>query len=149
MPAGVADGQRIRIKGKGHPGAGGGPPGDLYLVVSVRPHRYYRREGKDLYIDVPLTIAEASLGTKVDVPTLDGLVTVTVPAGTSSGSKLRLTGRGIKSAQGATGDLYAVLRIAAVAEANEEQTRLLRELEATLSGHPRDGLGWEQDGSKS
>ncbi|NIP84923.1 MAG: hypothetical protein GTO03_04950, partial [Planctomycetales bacterium] len=84
--------------------------------------------GMDLYIDVPLTIAEASLGTKVDVPTLDGLVTVTVPAGTSSGSKLRLAGRGVKPSGGAAGDLYAVVRIVAVKSADDEQARLLREL---------------------
>lgn len=142
IPAGVAEGQRIRVKGKGHPGAGGGSPGDLYLVVSVRPHRYFRRQGMDLDIDVPLTIAEASLGTKVDVPTLDGLVTVTVPAGTSSGSKLRLAGRGVKPSQGAAGDLYAVVRIVAVKSADDEQARLLRELAATLGRNPRDDLGW-------
>jgi len=142
IPAGVTDGQRIRVRGKGHPGAGGGPAGDLYLAISVRAHRYFRRQGKDLYIDVPLTIAEASLGAKVDVPTLDGFVTVTVPAGTSSGSKLRLTGRGIKPARGEAGDLYVVVRIAAVKTADERQARLLEELAATLHGNPRDDLDW-------
>jgi DnaJ-class molecular chaperone len=142
VPAGVVNGQRIRLKGKGHAGISGGPPGDLYLKVSVRPHRYFRREGKDLYIDVPLTIVEASLGTKVDVPTLDGLVTVTVPAGTSSGAKLRLAGRGVKPPRGKAGDLYVVVGIVAVKEADEEQTRLLTELAARLTGDPRDELGW-------
>ena len=138
MPAGVADGQRIRVKGKGNPGTGGGPAGDLYLVVRVRPHQYFRREGRDLYIDVPLTISEASLGAKVDVPTTDGVVTVTVPAGTSGGAKLRLGGRGIKPARGKAGDLYAVVRIVAIGNATEDQARLLKELASTMTGTPRD-----------
>ncbi|MHC4092294.1 MAG: DnaJ C-terminal domain-containing protein [Planctomycetota bacterium] len=132
----------MRVKGKGQPGRNGGPPGDLYLVVSVRPHRYFRREGKDLHIDLPLTIAEASLGAKVDVPTIDGAVTVTVPPGTAGGSKLRLAGRGIKPQRGSAGDLYAVVRVTAVKEPNERQRQLLSELAETLGQDPRQQQGW-------
>ena len=142
IPAGVEHGRRIRVRGKGQPGLNGGPPGDLYLLVAVRPHPYYRRQGKDLYVDLPLTIAEASLGAKVDVPTLEGTVTVTVPPGTSSGSNLRLAGRGVKPQRGAPGDFYAVVRIAALKSVTAEQRRLLRELAATVEQNPRQKQGW-------
>jgi len=137
IPAGVEDGQRIRVKGKGQPSPDGGPPGDLYLAVSVRPHPYLRRLGKDLYLDLPLTITEASLGARIDVPTLDGEVTLTIPPGTGSGAKLRLTGRGIKPARGPAGDLYAVVRIAAVKNATERQVQLLKELAESSLENPR------------
>ncbi|MFQ5489476.1 MAG: DnaJ C-terminal domain-containing protein [Phycisphaerae bacterium] len=139
IPAGVEQGQRIRLKGKGQPGQAGGPPGDLYLAVAVRPHPHFRREGKDLFIDVPLTIAEASLGAKVDIPTLDGTVSLTVPPGTGGGARLRLAGRGIGPADGPAGDLYAVVRVAAVKAPNERQRKLLEELADTLQDDLRKG----------
>ena len=139
IPPGVEDGQRIRVKGRGNPGANGGPPGDLYLAVKVRPHPVMRREGKDLYLDVPLTITQASLGAKVDIATLDGGVTLTIPPGTSGGSKLRLAGRGIKPPRAVPGDLYAVIRITAIKDPTEKQIRLLRELAETLEGDQRRG----------
>ena len=92
VPPGVENGQRIRLRGRGGPGGNGGPPGDLYLVCSVRPHRLLRREGDDLHVEVPVTVSEAALGAKVDVPTIDGTITLTVPPGTSGGAKLRLRG---------------------------------------------------------
>ena len=144
IPAGVEHGRRIRVKSKGQPGLNGGPPGDLYLIVSIRPHRYFRRQGKDLYVDLPLTIAEASLGAKVDVPTLDGMVTVTVPPGTAGGSKLRLAGRGVKPEGGSAGDLYAVARIAAVKNPTARQEQLLRELAETLSQDTDQEQRWQQ-----
>ena len=142
IPAGVKDGQRIRLKGKGQPGLNGGPPGDLYLAVTVRPHRLFRRDGLDVYVDVPLTIAQASLGDKVDIPTLAGEVTLTIPPGTNGGSKLRLAGHGIKPAKGAAGDLYAVVRVAAIRNPTERQARLLRELAETLAGDSQGDGGY-------
>ena len=94
IPPGVEDGQRIRVKGRGAPGQGSGPPGDLYVVVRVGRHKLFGRRGRDLTITVPVTFPEATLGTTVTVPTLDGPVTVRVPAGTASGKTLRVRGRG-------------------------------------------------------
>ncbi len=112
IPAGVADGGRIRLRGKGGPGLGGGPPGDLWATVRVRPHPVFRREGRDLIVEVPVTMAEAIRGAKIEVPTLDGRATVSVPPGTDSGKKLRLRGKGIPDPAGrAPGDLYAVIQV--------------------------------------
>jgi DnaJ-class molecular chaperone len=112
IPPGVADGGRIRIRGTGGPGIGGGPPGDLYARIRVRPHRFFRREGRDLYLDVPVTVSEATLGAKVQVPTLEGRVTLSVPPGTDSGARLRLRGKGVPHPSGgAPGDLYVVVQI--------------------------------------
>jgi DnaJ-class molecular chaperone len=112
IPPGVADGGRIRLRGRGAPGLGGGPPGDLWATVRVRPHPVFRREGRNLVVDVPLSVAEAIRGAKIEVPTLDGRATLTIPPGTDSGQKLRLRGKGIASPSGgAPGDLYVVVQI--------------------------------------
>ena len=97
IPAGVDTGSKVRVRGKGQPGAGG--DGDLIIQIQVAAHKYFRRKGKDIYLDVPLTFAESSMGTKIDVPTLSGTTTVTIPPGSSSGRKLRLKGKGIKSSK--------------------------------------------------
>ena len=112
IPPGVEEGQKIRIKGKGRPGRSGGPPGDLFLVCSVKPHAYFRRQGPDIYVDVPISVVEAALGGKVEVPTLEGRATVTLPPGTPGGTKLRLKGRGVcKSGRSRRGDQYVVINI--------------------------------------
>ena len=114
IPPGVADGGRIRLRGKGGEGVGGSPAGDLYARLRVRPHPVFRREGRDLLLDLPLSIREAILGARVEVPTLEGRVTLTVPAGTDSGRKLRLRGKGVPHPSGgAPGDLYAIVQIRA------------------------------------
>ena len=143
IPAGVEDGQRIRLKGKGIPGAGGGPPGDLYLICSIRAHAHFRRVGKDIHLDTPISITEAVLGTKIEVPTLDGFVTLTSPPGTSGGSKLRLKQRGVpgRGARSA-GDQYVIVRIAAPASLDDEQKKLVEQLAETLDDNPREGVGW-------
>lgn len=107
IPAGVRDGQQIRLKGQGGPGAENGPSGDLLLTVSVAPHPWLSRDGNNLRMDLPVTLNEAVLGAKVNVPTLTGSVTLTVPAGSNSGTSLRLKGKGIPAHGGqAAGDLY-------------------------------------------
>lgn len=111
IPAGVRDGQRIRLAGEGGPGIDGGPSGDLFLRVRLAPHPRFRLKGRDLYVDVPVSPSEAALGARVPVPTLNGTVRVVVPAGSSSGRKLRLRGQGMPAAGGGTGDLYAVVQI--------------------------------------
>jgi DnaJ-class molecular chaperone len=112
IPPGVDDGGRIRLRGKGAPGSSGGPAGDLIATVRVRLHPVFRREGSDLHLEVPVTVAEAIRGAKVEVPTLDGRVTVTVPPGSDSGRRLRLRGKGIPApAGGPPGDLYVTVQI--------------------------------------
>ncbi len=111
IPQGIKDGQTIRLKGKGQPGIGAGPPGDAYVEIEVRPHRLFRREGNDIVVDVPISFDEAVLGGKIDVPTIDGRVRVNVPAGASSGQTLRLKGKGVKPRKGKTGDQRCVLKI--------------------------------------
>jgi curved DNA-binding protein len=112
IPPGVNDGGRIRLRGKGAPGLAGGPAGDLWARVRVRPHPVFRREGRDLVVDVPVTVVEAIRGAKIEVPTLDGHATVTVPPGTDSGQKLRLRGKGIADPKGgAAGNLYVVIQV--------------------------------------
>ena len=129
IPPGVADGGRLRIPGKGGPGFGGGPAGDLHARIRVRPHRFFRREERDLLVDVEISVREATLGAKVDVPTLDGRVTLTVPPGTDSGTRLRVRGKGIPSPSGgAPGDLYAIVQIRVPRGVGEHERELLDEL---------------------
>lgn len=141
IPAGVSDGTVIRLSGQGEPSPFGGPPGDLLLTVRVEPHRYFRREGNDLLVDVPITPAEAVLGAKVDVPTLgEGPVVVTVPPGTSSGVKLRLRGKGVVDPQTKQpGDLYAVVKIVVPKDPSSTVKQLYRQL-AEHDISPRKGL---------
>jgi curved DNA-binding protein len=108
IPAGVKDGSRIRLKGQGE--QSGGTPGDLFIITAVHPHPYFRREGLDVLMDVPISLWESLLGTKVEVPTLDGPVTLTIPAGTSSHAKLRIKGRGIERGS-EKGDQFIIVKI--------------------------------------
>jgi len=130
IPPGVADGGRIRLAGKG--GAiEGVPPGDLYLDVRVRPHPIFRREGRDLHLELPVNFREATLGAKIEIPTLDGRATVTIPPGTRGGSKLRLRGKGIPATRGgSTGDLIATVQIEVPRDLDEQGRRAVEALEA-------------------
>jgi len=112
IPAGVASGGRVRVPGKGNAGTMGAPAGDLYLIVEVRPHPFFERRGNDLYTRVPVTVSEATLGAKVEVPTIDGRSIVRIPPGTNSGSTLRLREKGVPSARnGARGDQYVEIQV--------------------------------------
>ncbi len=143
IPAGVQQGQRIRLRGQGEPGNGARPDGDLYVVCSVQPHPYFERRGNDIYLDVPVSITEAALGAKVDIPTLDGDRTMTIPPGTSSGSKLRLSGLGVPGLNAEQrGDQFAVIKIVPPAQLTDEQDRLLNELAKSEIGSPRKDL-WQ------
>jgi curved DNA-binding protein len=121
IPKGVTDGQRIRLAGQGGPGAGGGPPGDLYLRVRLRPHARFRVEGRDLHVELPVSPADAALGASVEVQTLDGTARVKVPPGSSSGRRLRLRGKGLPNPSGAPGDLYATVRIVVPKELSDDE----------------------------
>ena len=139
IPPGVKDGSRIRIKGRGE--QTGGEPGDLFIITQVLPHPYFRREGLDIYIDVPISLYEALLGTKVSVPTLDGPVTLTIPPGASSGSKLRIKGRGVE--RGAEkGDQYAVTKIIVPKSLDEQDQKLIKELETKHPLNARADVKW-------
>jgi DnaJ-class molecular chaperone len=141
VPGGVSDGQRIRVKGKGQDGPGG--RGDLMILCRIRPHAYFRRDGLNVLLDLPLTIREAALGAKVDIPTLDGVTRVTVPAGTSGGTKLRLREKGIRDQRAEkVGDMLVVVRIQLPKSVSPKARGLLDELESELDLRPRADLGW-------
>ncbi|MEL7489096.1 MAG: DnaJ C-terminal domain-containing protein [Pseudomonadota bacterium] len=111
VPAGLEDGQTLRLRGQGEPGHGGAPAGDVYVEVKVKPHRQFERKGDDIHVEAPIGLAEAVLGGKVTVPTISGDVSVTAPKNASSGTVLRLKGRGIKKSAGVAGDQYVKLKI--------------------------------------
>lgn len=141
IPAGVDTGRRLRLAGKGAPGMGGGPPGDLHVRLRVRPHAVFRREGNDLALDLPISIREAVLGAQVEVPTLDGRVTLTIPPGTQSGARLRLRGKGVPSLRGAeAGDLLARVQIRVPKEIDDQARAALDELARFEDPDLRKGL---------
>jgi molecular chaperone DnaJ len=142
IPAGVASGGRVRVPGKGNAGTMGAPAGDLYLLVEVRPHPFFERRGDDLYSKVPVTVSEATLGAKVEVPTIDGRSLVKVPPGTNSGTTLRLREKGVPSARnGARGDQYVEIQIVVPDRADVERVRpIMKELDAVSSSDPRKDL---------
>ena len=130
IPAGIKDGQKVRVKGHGKPGTNGGPAGDLEVAVTVKPHPVYSREGNDLVMELPVTVSEAILGCVVDVPMVDGnTATVKVPAGSSSGAEIRVRGGGVKSSK-ATGDLIARVAIRVPEKPSRELKKLAKELAA-------------------
>jgi molecular chaperone DnaJ len=141
IPAGVADGQRIRLKGKGQPGERGGPAGDLVVAVHVRPHPLFGRRGDNLLLTVPVTFPEAALGATVKVPTLDGSpVSVKVPAGSSSGRVLRVRGRGVTRRDGTRGDLLVTIEVAVPRDLSEPAREALSAYAAAAPDDPRGRL---------
>lgn len=138
IPAGVRDGTRIRLAGQGQPGVNGGPSGDLYLVGRLAPHRLFRVTGDDLDIELPAYPWEAALGAEVEVPTLDGRVTLKVPPGTQAGQRLRLRGKGLARRKNGAGDLYATVRLVLPRQLTDEQRRLLEEMRGLTRESPRD-----------
>jgi molecular chaperone DnaJ len=140
VPAGVKDGARIRLAGRGEPGPAGGKPGDLFVVVHVASHALFGRKGNDLTITVPVTYAEAALGANVEVPTLNGPVTLKVPAGTQGGRTFRIRGRGAPK-KGGHGDLLARVEIEVPRKLSREEKQLLRQLKEMEKDRPRKRLG--------
>jgi curved DNA-binding protein len=137
IPPGVVDGQRIRLAGQGGRGSGGAGPGDLYLVVRIAPHSRYRLEGRDLHVQLPVSPWEAALGATVPVDTPGGEVKVKVPAGSSSGRRLRLRGQGMPNPRGQPGDLYAEVRIIVPRSPSRREQELFEELGKVSEFDPR------------
>ena len=137
IPKGATEGQSLRLPGQGGKGINGGPAGDVYLNITLRPHRFYRASGHDLFIDLPLTPWEAALGASVQVPTLAGLVNLRIPPGTRTGQQLRLSGRGLPKQQVGAGDLYAIAQLVMPPELSERERGLLNELAAASTFNPR------------
>ena len=141
VPAGVKDGARIKLAGKGESGAAGGRPGDLFVRVHVRAHELFGRKGNDLTVEVPVSFPEAALGAHVQVPTLHGPVTLKVPAGTPSGKTFRVRGKGAPKRGGGHGDLLATVVVDVPRKLSKEQKKLVEQLGEATETSPRAGLG--------
>jgi len=139
IPPGIESGQTVRCRGQGEPG--GGIPGDLLLTIRVLPHRFYTRRDYDLTVRVPVTIAEAAIGAKVDLPTPWGNIALKVPAGSSSGKKLRIKGHGLRTPK-VQGDLYAEISIQLPDSLDDAALQMIRELTGNAPGNPRAALQW-------
>lgn len=137
IPEGVLDGKTIRVPGKGGPGINGGPPGDLFLRIRFAKDPQFRVRGADLYHDLPIAPWEAVLGAQLQVPTLDGPVTVKIPPGSASDSKLRVRGRGLKDGRNKRGDLYVVLKVETPTNPSEAEKELWKKLAQTSQFNPR------------
>jgi len=142
IPPGIADGAKLRLRGKGQPSPTGSDHGDLILTVRVGKHPYYRREGNDIYLDLPITIAEAVDGATIQVPTPQGAVSLKVPPGANTGQKLRLTGRGVKLPDDKSGDFYAVIAVQTPKGLSADDREFLTSLGGRLQ-NPRRGQPWE------
>jgi molecular chaperone DnaJ len=142
IPAGVNTGSRVRVPAKGNAGTHGAPPGDLYIVFDVQPHPYFERRGDDIYTRVPITVSEAALGAKIEVPTIDGHAMLRIPPGSSSGRQLRLREKGVPLARkpGSRGDLYVELQVVVPEAVDEKVRNLLKELSQLAPEDPRRDL---------
>jgi molecular chaperone DnaJ len=141
IPAGVRDGTRIKLKGKGEAGYGGAPAGDLYVVTRVEPSRLYERRGDDLVLDVPVTFSEAALGAKVEIPTPDGPVSLKIPSGAQDGKLLRVKGRGAPKLKGdGRGDLLARVRVEVPAKLSKKEREAVEALQQASNKNPRERL---------
>jgi molecular chaperone DnaJ len=138
IPAGVDTGSKIRLAGKGQVGRFGSPSGDLYIITRVKAHPYFERKGDNIYCEVPISVSEAALGAKIEIPTLDGTSSLRIPPGTASGTVLRLKDKGVSSLKGATrGDFYVKLKIVFPQVIDEDSRELFRKLERQAKFNPR------------
>jgi DnaJ-class molecular chaperone len=142
IPAGIEEGKRIRLREQGEAGAGGGPAGDILVTIHVGAHPHFRRTGNRLDVRVPVTLAEAALGAKIDVPTPHGTIALTVPPNTSSGARLRVKGHGVRPKTGDPGDLFAEIQIVLPAKLDDEERRQLAAISERHPEKPRAELRW-------
>ena len=141
IPAGVIEGQRIRLAGQGSPGIGGGPPGDLYLEIGFKPHRLFAVDGRDLTLTLPIAPWEAALGATVQTPTLAGPVDLRIPPNAKAGQKMRLKGRGLPGAT--VGDQYVVLKLVQPLADTPRAKEIYEQMQRELPFDPRNGSEWE------
>ena len=137
IPAGTRDKQVLRLRGKGGPGLGGGPPGDALVEIEVEPHKFFTREGDDIHLELPISLPEAVLGAKLDVPTPTGPVRMTVPKGANTGTVLRLRGKGALRSDKSHGDEYVTLKIVLPQELDPELEEFARRWQAGQNQNPR------------
>ena len=142
IPAGIEDGKRIRVRGHGEPAPRGGTPGDILLTIRVALHPFFQRRGNDLHVKVPVTLAEAALGAKVDVPTPSGTVSLKIPPGTSSGTKLRVKRHGVAPKDATPGDLFADIQIVLPKNLSDADRQALGDIDQRYPQSPRAKLRW-------
>jgi DnaJ-class molecular chaperone len=142
IPAGIDDGKKIRLRGQGEPGQAGAPAGDILVTIRVSPHPHFRRAGKRLDVRVPVTLAEAALGAKIDVPTPQGTISLRVPPGTSSGARLRIKGHGVQTRDAPPGDLFAEILILLPADLSDAERQQLADVANAHPQNPRAELRW-------
>jgi len=142
IPPGIEDGKKIRVRGQGEPSPRGGTPGDILITVHVTPHASFQRRGSNLHVKVPVTLSEAVLGAKIDLPTPQGTVSLTVPPGTSGGNKLRVKGHGVRPKKGPAGDLFAEIQIVLPDHLTETDRAWISELGDRHPQDPRKNLSW-------
>jgi len=148
IPPGVEDGQKLRLRGR-VPAPPGGQAGDLILICRVKPHAYFTRRGADLYVDVPVSVTEAVLGAKIEVPSLDGTTLMTLPPGTAAGAKLRLKGRGLAGTEREErGDLYAVIKVVLPKSVSDRERELYEKLASLGTVDPRASCPWRARATK-
>jgi molecular chaperone DnaJ len=141
IPAGVDTGSRVRLRGLGGAGEGGGPAGDLHIEITVRTHRLFKRKGDDLYLDLPVTFTEATLGAKIEVPTIDGTAVMTLPSGTQGGQRFKLSGKGMPSPKtGLRGNQYVHIKIVVPKNVTNKAKEALQEIESLYKENPREGM---------
>jgi curved DNA-binding protein len=141
IPAGIDTGAKLRLKGQGEPGTKTTPAGDLTITVQVEPHPYFKRDGQNLQVEIPISLAEAVLGAKIEVPALEGMKSLTVPPSSSTGQRLRIKGQGIPAASGKPqGDLFVLLKVVVPKSTDATSKRLIQEFSERNPQNPRAGL---------
>lgn len=137
IPAGIDEGQQIRVSGKGEPGINGGPPGDLFVVVRIKPHEFFKREGDHIFLELPITFAQAALGDEIEVPTVHGKVSFKIPPGTQTGKTFRLRGKGVPNVRGfGQGDQHVQVRVVTPTKLTSRQKEILREFNQIENNQP-------------
>lgn len=142
VPAGVESGKKIRLRGQGEPSPNGGPAGDLLITITVANHPYFKRVGQNLEVRLPVTLGEAAMGAKVDLPTPGGIMSLKIPAASSSGKRLRVKGQGVRDSSGGAGDLYVELQIKLPEQLDDESRQAIEHIERLYTEAPRAGLIW-------
>jgi molecular chaperone DnaJ len=144
IPPGVEDGSKVRVAGMGGAGERGGPPGDLFIITKIRPHPFFERKGDDLYCEIPISMSEAVLGAKIEIPTIDGMASMVIPQGTNSGQRFRLKGKGVPHLKGAgRGDQYCSINIVGPKVLDEKARELFRELNRLHPENPRSSITYK------